>query len=222
MAQRPFDGPVNITQEYGAYAPGTRRGYHTGVDYGMAQGTPVLAPEAGTIVQNGDGRATTDGRGYFVTLNGDSGVAHCLYHLMRMGAVSGRVTAGQVIGYSGNTGDSSGPHLHWETRHDVNNNTSDFPPANWLFGSPSSPPNVPTPTPELKEYVRIVGDYRTLYDEAGNYRKATLSPNQYGGLEYEVLGRPKANFINIQTQMFGRGAIYVGADVSNLTTFYRK
>lgn len=220
--RRPFDGPVNITQEYGAVETGSRRGYHTGVDYAMPQGTPVLAPENGVIHQNGDGRAKSDGRGYFIELLGDSGTMHCLYHLKDLPSVTGRVSEGQAIGLSNNTGDSTGPHLHWETRKAPYDGNSDYPPAQWLFGfgTPVYVPPVSPPTPATKQFVRIFGDYRTVYANAGSSPKARICPNQFGGhLDYEILAR-SGDFVEIQTQMYGQGWIYVGADVANLTQYY--
>lgn len=220
MARRPFNGPVNITQEYGTREAGSRRGYHTGVDYAMAVGTQVVAPEPGTIAQNGDGRAPADGRGYFILVRGDSGTMHCLYHLKQMGTVGGRVSEGQVIGYSGNTGLSTGPHLHWETRKAPFDGNSDYPPAQWLFGSSPvyvPPVNVPAPT---RQFVRIFGDYRTLYTGPGTAPKAKVYPNQFGGhLDYMILER-SGNYVKIQTQMFGQGWIYVGPDVASLTQYF--
>lgn len=219
MARRPFNGPVVITTEYGSAQAGSRRGYHTGVDYALNQGTEVVAPENGTIVRNGDGTASTDGRGYFIVLKGDSGTYHQLFHLKQMGHASGRVSEGQVIGYTGSTGRSTGPHLHWETTR-ADDRNSDYPPAQWLFGSAPvyvPPVNVPAPT---RDFVRIFGDYRTLYSSPGGAKKAQLSPNQYGHLDYLILER-SGNYVKIQTQMFGQGWIYVGSDVGHLTQYFK-
>ncbi len=219
---RPFIGAVNITQEYGAKAPGTRRGYHTGVDYGMGQGNAVIAPEDGTIQQNGDGRAASDGRGFFVLFKGDSGTLHCLYHLKQMGTASGRVTQGTVIGYSGNTGTSSGPHLHWETRKAPYDGNSDYAPSTWLFAQGSVPYTPPVNATPKTEYVRVFGDYRTLYRGVGTGAFQRIAPNQFGGsLDYQILGR-SGNFVKIHTSYYGDAWIYVGPDVANLTQFYSK
>lgn len=217
MPRRPFNGSVVISQEYGVRAPGTRRGYHTGVDYALNVGTEVVAPTNGTIVRNGDGTAPSDGRGYFIVLKGDDGIFHQLFHLQKMGKVTGRVKEGQVIGYSGNTGFSSGPHLHWETTR-ADNRTSDFAPGTWLFaGKP-----VYIPPVVKKSYVRIFGDYRTVYANAGSGVKGRILPSRYGGfLDYAILAR-SGNYIKISTQSFGIGWVYVGPDVASLTQYYTK
>ena len=216
MPIRPFRGPVNITQEYGVRSSVYRRGYHTGVDYGLAVGTEVVAPSSGTIVRNGDGTASSDGRGYYIVLKGDDDIFHQLFHLKQMGHVSGRVTEGQVIGYSGNTGASTGAHLHWETTR-ADDRNSDFPPAQWLFaGQPIYTPPVQT----TRQYVRIFGDFRTLWASPGGSAKGRLAPNNYGGkLDYQILGR-SGNYVQISTQVFGLGWIYVGPDVAHLTQYY--
>lgn len=215
--RRPFDGPVVITTEYGTSQPGTRRGYHTGVDYALNVGTPIVAPSNGTIVRNGNGTSSTDGRGYYIVFKGDDGVYHQLFHLRSMGTMSGWVAEGTVIGYSGNTGFSTGPHLHWETTR-ADDRMSDFAPGSWLFAG--QPVYVPKPVVQ-KEYVRIFGDYRTLYNAPGGSRKAILAPRLYPGghLDYEILSR-NGVYIQIRTTFFGTGWIYVGADVSHLTQYY--
>lgn len=221
MARRPFEGSVRITQEYGTPNRIYRRGYHTGVDYSMETGRNVLAPENGVIQQNGDGRSKSDGRGYFILLKGDSGTMHCLYHLSQMGHASGRVKEGQHIGESGNTGKSFGAHLHWETRKAPYDGNSDYPPSKWLFGkAPVYKPPAPAPAQPTTSFVRIFGDYRSLYNSAGGTKKAELKPNRFGHLDYKILQR-SGNYIKISTQMFGLGWIYVGADVAHLTQYYK-
>lgn len=202
-------------------APGTRRGYHTGVDYGLPQGTTVVAPENGSVVQNGDGRAASDGRGFFVLFKGDSGTMHCLYHLREMGVATGQVKQGTVLGYSGNTGASTGPHLHWETRKAPYDGNSDYAPGTWLFAdyTPAAQPiNPPAPT---RQYVRVFGDYRTLYKGVGTSPFQRIAPNQFPAkyLDYAVLAR-SGNFVKIHTSYYGDAWIYVGADVASLTQFY--
>lgn len=215
--RRPFNGAVNITTEYGV-AQASRRGYHTGVDYAMPVGTEILAPEGGTIVRNGDGTGSTDGRGYFIVMKGNSGTFHQLFHLQKMGNRGGGVSEGEVIGYSGNSGRSSGPHLHWETTK-ADDRNSDFAPSQWLFkGQPVylPPTNVPAPT---TQFVRLFGDYRTLRSSPNGTARAKIYPNTFGHLDYAILER-SGDSVKIQTQMYGQGWIYVGADVASLTQYF--
>jgi hypothetical protein len=218
MARRPFDGQVIISQEYGTPNSFYRRGYHTGVDYKLSTGHKLVSPTNGTVVASGYEPSLSNGRGNYIVIQGDDGVSHHLYHMRDIAAVrSGRVNEGQHIGYVGSTGASTGPHLHWETRRSPHDGNSDFAPGTWLFAA--QPVYVPAPT---KEYVRIFGDYRTLYNAPAGSRKAVLAPRLWPGgkLDYEVLGRSGA-FVKIRSDFFGEGWIYCGADVASLTQFYR-
>lgn len=104
---------------------------HLGVDFnttGNDAGREIVAPAAGTIEF-----ARLDGAcGNTVKINhGDDGITrYCHLSGFASGISSNvRVNAGQVIGYVGSTGRSSGPHLHFET-YDLNNNNID--PITWL------------------------------------------------------------------------------------------
>ncbi|MDP1633813.1 MAG: peptidoglycan DD-metalloendopeptidase family protein [Gallionellaceae bacterium] len=89
---------------------GLERNPHAGIDVAAPIGTPVLAAGAGIVVETGD---------YF--FNGNSayidhgqGIVTLYCHLDRVDVQPGeRVAAGQRIGHSGNTGRTTGPHLHW-------------------------------------------------------------------------------------------------------------
>jgi hypothetical protein len=113
--QWPVDGP--ITQRFGAN-PLSYKAFglagHNGLDLGVLEGTPVKAAAAGTV-----NRACMDGSGYGNHVRIDHGKdSVTLYgHLSTMKVKVGQeVKAGQVIGLSGNTGNSTGPHLHFEIR----------------------------------------------------------------------------------------------------------
>jgi murein DD-endopeptidase MepM/ murein hydrolase activator NlpD len=89
--------------------------FHTGIDLGVPTGTAVGAACPGVVSRAVDG---SSGFGVHVVISCDSPGADysTLYgHLSsRLVEVGDRVVAGQVIGYSGSTGNSSGPHLHFE------------------------------------------------------------------------------------------------------------
>lgn len=218
MARRPFDGQVIISQEYGTPNSMYRKGYHTGVDYALSRGHKLVSPTVGKVLEVGFESSQTNGRGHYVVIQGNDGVTHHIYHMQVASPLSKStpVAEGTHIGYVGSTGASTGPHLHWETRRDG----VDFAPGSWLFaGQPVYTPPTPAPT---QEYVRIFGDYRTLYNLPGGSRKAVLAPNLWlgGKLDYIVLAR-SGNFVQIQTSFFGKGWIYVGSDVASLTQFFR-
>ncbi len=84
---------------------------HKGLDLAAPYGTPIYAPIAGRVVLAGRNR----GYGNFVKLDHGSGVASGYGHMSRFAVRQGQsVERGQVIGYVGSTGMSTGPHLHWE------------------------------------------------------------------------------------------------------------
>lgn len=104
---------TDITANFGDYrvlneAMQTR---HTGWDQRAPVGTPVHAMAAGTVVFAG----RLDIRGNYVVIDHGYGVYSGYAHFSQTHVTRGQtVAAGQIIGMSGNTGRSSGPHLHWE------------------------------------------------------------------------------------------------------------
>lgn len=85
--------------------------YHKGVDWAIATGTPVYASSGGTVAQAGWG----SGYGYVVYINHPDGNQTRYAHLSKILVKVGQtVKQGERIALSGNTGNSSGPHLHFE------------------------------------------------------------------------------------------------------------
>ena len=84
---------------------------HKGLDIGAPYGAPIHAMTDGRVAFAG----RTGGYGNFVKLVHGGGMASGYGHMSRIAVSSGtRVRQGQVIGYIGSTGMSTGPHLHWE------------------------------------------------------------------------------------------------------------
>ncbi len=89
---------------------------YNGVDYGASVGTPVLAAAAGEVIV-AKGSGWNGGYGLYVVVKHANGTQTLYAHLSRNAvAVGDTVAAGQVIGYVGNTGRSTGSHLHFEVR----------------------------------------------------------------------------------------------------------
>lgn len=118
----PVDLRFAITSRFGprrAPVPGASRG-HLGLDFGVPIGTPVRAAAGGVvrIRRQVDGRGNYIGWGQYIVLHHEFGMGSTLYAHLRHGGAAvpegARVAAGDLIGYSGNTGTSSGPHLHLE------------------------------------------------------------------------------------------------------------
>lgn len=111
--------PVNrprITQPYGKPNKRYLSGYHTGIDYGCRTGTRVKSIANGTVIQVFESKAY--GNVVVVRSKKDGKFYRNYYcHLSTALAKKGqRVEEGEVIALSGNTGYSTGPHLHLETR----------------------------------------------------------------------------------------------------------
>ncbi len=89
------------------------REFHSGLDISSATGSPIYAPARGEVIQ-----ADRDGSyGLSIALNHASGVITKYAHLHRVAVKKGQtVTRGELIGYVGSTGRSTGPHLHYEVR----------------------------------------------------------------------------------------------------------
>ncbi|CAL9638460.1 transglycosylase family protein [Streptomyces sp. NPDC057838] len=89
------------------------KGYHTGIDFPVPTGTSVKSVAAGRVVSAGWGGSF----GYQVVVRHDDGRYSQYAHLSAISVRDGQtVSAGQRIGRSGSTGNSSGPHLHFEVR----------------------------------------------------------------------------------------------------------
>lgn len=84
---------------------------HYGVDMGAPQGTPIYATRSGTVSL----AAYNDSCGNYVVLRHDENFTSTYMHMVYYIVATGQeVRQGQVIGYVGSTGDSTGPHLHFE------------------------------------------------------------------------------------------------------------
>ena len=86
---------------------------HAGIDIGAGSGTPIRAAKEGSVIFSG----VMNGYGNVVIINHGEGLSTLYAHQSRLGAREGQaVGKGDVIGYVGSTGHSTGPHLHFETR----------------------------------------------------------------------------------------------------------
>lgn len=103
----PVQGPVS--SGFGQRA----RGNHEGLDFAVPVGTSVIASTGGTVIFAGE----RGNYGNLVTIQSPDGIETRYAHLSSIGVAKGdAVTAGQEIAKSGNTGLSTGPHLHFEVR----------------------------------------------------------------------------------------------------------
>lgn len=114
----PLDGTLT-----GVFGEDRGDHYHSGLDIAAPEGTPLRAVDSGTVslLQS---EAESGGYGIYTCISHSAALASCYAHQSRFGTTMGaRVSKGQIIGYVGNTGNSTGPHVHFEIR--VNGNPVD-------------------------------------------------------------------------------------------------
>ncbi|MDW5324504.1 M23 family metallopeptidase [Plantactinospora sp. KLBMP9567] len=100
---------------------------HAGIDLAMPADTPIQAAGAGTVVDAGWAFA---GYGISVVVDhGNGWLTHYAHQSRTVVSVGQRVKPGQVIGYEGATGDTTGPHLHFEVHNGLWNQVD---PAPWM------------------------------------------------------------------------------------------
>ena len=108
--QWPLPGHTYISCHFGEVDAFGNAG-HRGTDIPAPEGTPILAAHSGTVLVSG----WNDSYGNQVLLDNGAGLSTRYAHMAATAVTAGEtVTAGQVIGYVGSTGDSTGNHLHFE------------------------------------------------------------------------------------------------------------
>jgi murein DD-endopeptidase MepM/ murein hydrolase activator NlpD len=113
LADEISNDPPSGTPLVGRLTQGSHAG-HVAIDFGVPTGTPVRATIEGRVIEAG-----WDSRGYGNLVVVENGSYQTYYaHLSEIPVAVGQaVQAGEVIGLSGNTGNSTGPHLHYEIRY---------------------------------------------------------------------------------------------------------
>ena len=125
-----------VTSLFAAQEAGLRVSPHRGMDFGVPVGTPVRAVWPGIV-----GSAFQDkgfpskGGGNVIFLEHPNGLRTAYLHLDRFAKSKGAtVAAGDIIGYSGNTGGSTGPHLHFEVRRKMSPSDERLNPLDFFPG----------------------------------------------------------------------------------------
>ena len=111
----PSASSTRVTSEFGyrIHPISGTRSLHRGMDIGAGLGTNVLAAEAGTVVTAG----WNNSYGYYITINHGGGYVTLYAHNSKLRVSKGqKVTRGQAIAKCGSTGNSTGPHIHFEVR----------------------------------------------------------------------------------------------------------
>ncbi len=128
---------VQLTSEFGARGDGV----HEGIDLKASTGTPVYAAQSGLVLHSG---GQISGYGKMVVIRHDHGWATVYAHNSKLYVRAGqKVSKGQKIALSGQTGRASGPHLHFEVRNGV---TPYDPVSVLVAGASRQAPAVPVIT----------------------------------------------------------------------------
>ncbi|MEW6285464.1 MAG: peptidoglycan DD-metalloendopeptidase family protein [Chloroflexota bacterium] len=181
----PVNGP--ITQLFGENPDIYKKwGFpgHNGIDYGIPNGTPVNSAAAGTVSQvsfeNG-------GYGNYVKIAHQDGskTFYTYYAHLASAAVSAgqKVKAGQVIGYSNNTGASTGPHLHFGLKIDGENPAYKgyVDPMPYFVSGGATAPEAPSGTEQ--------GAFVALPDLKFEVTYESLNVRSGPGVEYPIIGQ---------------------------------
>lgn len=120
----PIPGVTYVSQYYGNNG-------HKGMDIAGPYGTPIVAAESGQVLVANNYDSWGDSWGYYVLLYHNGTYTTRYAHLSSLTVSDGQyVSRGQVIGYEGSTGNSTGPHLHFE----VYQNGSRVDPSAFIGG----------------------------------------------------------------------------------------
>ncbi len=109
----PMPGVSYVSDEY--MGPGSGYRIHRGMDIAGPYGQAIVAAESGTVVRANSTNEWGSGWGYHVMIYHNGTYSTLYAHMSAVAVSEGQtVSQGQIIGYEGNTGDSTGPHLHFE------------------------------------------------------------------------------------------------------------
>jgi murein DD-endopeptidase MepM/ murein hydrolase activator NlpD len=137
MATNPVPGK-KITTPYGKPGKLWKTGYHVGADYAAPSGTPIVAVKDGKVLEAKNGTTWGAAYGIAAVIDHGGGIRAIYAHMSKIDVKAGdTVKEGQKIGEIGSTGNSTGPHLHLETRVSPwRYNNKDVDPDVLLTGGP--------------------------------------------------------------------------------------
>jgi murein DD-endopeptidase MepM/ murein hydrolase activator NlpD len=109
----PVNGPVTSPFGWRIHPILGYKKFHTGIDIGVGYGTPIHAADSGSVIY----ATWMGGYGNVIIIDHGRGISTLYAHQSSLAVGTGaHVTRGQVVGYVGSTGFSTGPHLHFEVR----------------------------------------------------------------------------------------------------------
>ncbi|MBS2539801.1 M23 family metallopeptidase, partial [Catenulispora sp. NF23] len=118
---------ARVTATFGSSGANWSSGKHTGLDLAAPHGTPIRAVADGTVVSAG----WAGPYGLRTVVKHADGTSTAYNHMSRVAVSGGSIAAGQTVGYLGSTGNSTGPHLHFEV---TTGDGALIDPLGWLRG----------------------------------------------------------------------------------------
>lgn len=147
----------NISQGYGNKSARYAKGYHTGIDIACPNGSPIRSATDGTVTSAGWAGAY----GNQIKIGYSPTVEIWYNHMSKLGVSKGdKVSAGTVIGWEGSTGNSTGPHLHFEVRV----NGQDVDPMPYLSGSKTVPAGDVTSAVDVSNPFASIGHLKDFFE----------------------------------------------------------
>ena len=164
--RQPFVGGYKISLDYGEkFEPlYTDESPHRGIDYLTPEGTEILASADGYVSMTAELQA---GYGHYIVLTHSEGYQTVYAHLSDIKVRIGQhIAKGQVIALSGNTGNSTGPHLHFEVRR----NNLPIDPKSVLQSVFDTDPDTYTPKAETPVFESVREGYCEVVCDVANAR----------------------------------------------------
>lgn len=217
--RRPVEKFTRISSRHGEKGTGVFK-KHIGTDYVCPVGTPVLAPVSGVIRTISYGPSG----GKQIEMEGEGKYWRFL-HLSRQDVRPGQdVREGQIIGLSGNTGITTGPHLHCDVRKPSvwNASFNNYYDPEYLIAEANKPKPVATTATStkdpkyihLKKHVTKWAFYRpgTPLPLKRASRAGELSPQKWGGLTYPFVRWVAPNTAEVKSPSLGLIWLYLDGD----------
>ena len=190
--QQPWPEPYTVNRRspwgWRARHPLTgERTFHHGIDVACPVGTPLTAGADGVVVHKG----THPSSGFNLIIRHEGNWHTVYYHLQAPSPLptGQQVTTGQVVAYSGNTGASTGPHLHYELRRSQTWGDTVDPVPFIVKPQPKPEPVVVEPKPEPEPEPKPEPELTTQIDQRPPWGLAGPSTQQFTPSDYALRKR---------------------------------
>lgn len=185
MTNIPFTGEFKVTNEFGVKNSRYAAGFHTGIDLVGITSDKVYSPANGTINKTGSDKSY----GLYVDIIDSFKHHHWLCHLKQINVSQGqKVTKASVVGIMGSTGNSTGPHTHYEIRTEKNKYGDVLNPAVYM-GIPNE-----KGTYNSNDY-KVEGEVYILKNNKNQLEMKTLNKNTNLRSEPTIKSKEKSLYL---------------------------